>query len=191
MLLSMLAMMDEPSDRAFFESLYLQYRRLIYAVVKKYLSDDAGREDAIQDCLLRLMEKLTVLRSLEHHALTAYVAAAAKNCALNQLRRQQREAQELPDLDPPQGGRPVEELLLLWERRSMLGEVLSRLGQRSYLLLTGRYLLGLSDAELASQLGCTPASVRMALTRARREALALLEQAEPGRTGSIKSDRRK
>ena len=35
-------------------------------------------------------------------------------------------------------------------------------------LLYGKYLMDLSDAELAQMLGCKPSSVRMKLTRARR-----------------------
>lgn len=43
-------------------------------------------------------------------------------------------------------------------------------------LLAGKYLLGLSDAELAEQYGCRPDSIRMKLTRARRQALKILRE---------------
>lgn len=49
-----------------------------------------------------------------------------------------------------------------------------QLDDRSKLLLEGKYILGKSDEELAEELSKKPASVRMALTRARQCAISFL-----------------
>lgn len=42
------------------------------------------------------------------------------------------------------------------------------------MVLEGRYFLELSDDELARQFGCKPGSIRVKLTRARRNALKIM-----------------
>lgn len=42
------------------------------------------------------------------------------------------------------------------------------------MVLEGRYFLGLTDEELAQLFGCKPGSVRVKLTRARRNALKIM-----------------
>ena len=57
------------------------------------------------------------------------------------------------------------------EQLDALRRVWPRLSEADQLLLSGRYILGLDDRELARLAGCKPGSVRMKLTRARRNAL--------------------
>ena len=63
------------------------------------------------------------------------------------------------------------------ERREALLAKFRELPEPERQPLFGRYMLDLTDAELAAMLGCKPASVRMKLTRARR---ALLEKLREG-----------
>ena len=43
-------------------------------------------------------------------------------------------------------------------------------------LLAGKYILRMSDAELAEEFCCSPDSIRMKLTRARRRALEMMKE---------------
>ena len=45
---------------------------------------------------------------------------------------------------------------------------------RDWMLLEGKYLIGLSDQELGRMYGCSKESVRMALTRAKQKARQIL-----------------
>ena len=58
----------------------------------------------------------------------------------------------------------IEEMVRRW----------SQLDERSKHLLEGKYILGKSDEALAEELSINPASVRMALTRARQNAYQIL-----------------
>ena len=53
----------------------------------------------------------------------------------------------------------------------------SRLGERDWYVLEARYIAGCSDQEIAATLGCGTDSVRPLLSRARRRAKAVLEDA--------------
>ena len=44
------------------------------------------------------------------------------------------------------------------------------------ILLEGKYILGLSDEELAAEFDCSPNSIRMKLTRARRQVIKLVKE---------------
>ena len=48
--------------------------------------------------------------------------------------------------------------------------------KRDWDILFGKYIMGYSDKELAVQRGCSQDSIRMALTRARRNARKLLDE---------------
>ena len=71
-------------------------------------------------------------------------------------------ASEAPSLD---------ELVILKERSSSLHNIWLHLSEDDQLLLYGKYVIDLSDQELARLIGCKPSSIRMKLTRARRKAL--------------------
>lgn len=71
------------------------------------------------------------------------------------------------------------ELLLSQEKAVALVKIWTDLDQRSQYLLEARYILGKSHSEIAEDLGIKVASVRMALTRARKKAYILMvRQAE-------------
>jgi len=56
-----------------------------------------------------------------------------------------------------------------------LSRIWTQLDERTRYLLEGYYILDLSAAEMARELNIKPASLRMALTRARKTAYQLLQ----------------
>lgn len=75
---------------------------------------------------------------------------------------------------PNEERRQMEEYMISKEEIDELVRRWPQLDDRSKLLLEGKYILGKSDEELAEELSIKPASVRMALTRARQCAYQLL-----------------
>ena len=67
----------------------------------------------------------------------------------------------------------LENLVLRWEETEDLAEVLDQLSEENRALLDKRYFMGMTAQEIAEEQGKRPGSVRMALTRARREVLRL------------------
>lgn len=77
-------------------------------------------------------------------------------------------------------GPSLDDMMILVERKAQLSRIWCRLSEEHRMLLEGRYILGISDEELAKQLHCKSSSIRMKLTRARRAASQLLINEESG-----------
>lgn len=68
-----------------------------------------------------------------------------------------------------------EDLYEKQEELEALAHVISKLPERDKALLESKYILQLSDKEIAKELDLAPQSVRSFLTRARRKAYAILK----------------
>ena len=71
-------------------------------------------------------------------------------------------------------GETMDSLVLLSEQAEQLWKIWPKLTEDERFLLEGKYILGYSDQQMAVSLKCSPGSIRMKLTRARRRAMKLL-----------------
>ena len=163
-----LAIRDD-DDRAYMTRLFVKYQRLMYRTIYDILVDKWATEDVLQTTLLRLIDHLDTLRRLEPEGLAGYIAAACRHTAYNVLRHNRRHPQ-VPLEDAPD----MDELLSRRVELNALARVWPRLDEDTRWLLEARYILDYSDSELAREMGVKPTSVRMALTRARKKARAML-----------------
>ena len=174
---------EDETEQQFILSLYEQYKYIMQKTAKEFASASMPAEDLIQEALVKLIEKAPVLMGLEDRALASYIVHTVRNTAIDRLRRGRTDEKYL---DPrglteeteaaQQTQRPFEEDVLRTLQADAFRRVFAQLPERTQLLLRGKYQLALEDAELAQLLGCKQDSVRMLLTRARRQALALLEK---------------
>lgn len=158
-------------DQAYFQELYRQYRRFLYYCAGQLTEDRELQEDLVQDTLVRLLRCIPTLRQLNAARMAAYLHTAVKNVYIDHCRRN---AQTLP-LEPQTlealGARTdPKDYTAKWDAQILR----TRLSQREWFLLEARYITGASDEEIAATLGCTPDSVRVLLSRARRRAKQLL-----------------
>ena len=79
---------EDPSDREFMLWLYQEFKKLMLATVRQYVSNPSDCEDIIQDCLVKLIEKIPVLREKKRCVLCCYVVYTIRNASINYLRRQ-------------------------------------------------------------------------------------------------------
>lgn len=172
---------ENESDREFMSRLYTDYKLLMFSSIKKIINDQDVAEDLIQDVLVKLIEKIELLRDFEPKRLTSYVVTASKNHARNYIRSLHRnDVVSVDDLsyDPPSTV-VLEDLVV---SKMLLERMLKgwpELPESVQELLERKYILFQSDEEIAMALGVKPGSVRMKLTRARKAALAMLEEPEP------------
>ena len=68
-----------------------------------------------------------------------------------------------------------EDLYIRKEELAELAETINKLSEKDRILLESKYILMLSDKEIAEELNIAPSSVRSCLTRARRRAYAILK----------------
>ena len=164
-------------DRLFLDDLFRRYQRLMFQTVFRITENLWDTEDIIQIVVIKLTEKLHLLRSMDNPRLSAYLVTACRNTALTYLREVQRRA-ECPysdalavqpqdvEVQPPRSD--ADERLLAFRRAWRV------LDQRTKYILYSRYLEKKSFQEIASSLNIQPKSARMALTRAKRKAKAAI-----------------
>ena len=191
MLPTVITEMENVSDRQFMADVYENYHRLMYRTAAKCAADRDEQDEAVQDALVRLIAKVSLLRELDRPRLAAYIVRTVRNTALTRMDSQNREKQWTvgTDIDTitteADDSRPPEDLLLRGELQEDFRQVWAGLPERDKLVLESRYIFHESSGELAQRLGCQPDSVRMALTRARRAVITELERRqghEPART---------
>lgn len=171
---------EDESDREFMVSLYLQYEKLMYSTIRKVTQDSWLVDDIFQSTLEKLIDKIYLLKKLNRDRLVNYLIVASRNTAYNICQAQARNLAE--DIERYIGeassncvGANIEDLIILQNQLESLYTIWERLDARSRYLLEAKYILEMSDTEIGENLKIKPQSVRMALTRARKNALTLIE----------------
>lgn len=174
-----LAIEDE-SDRAFMTALFIQYQKLMYSTILKVTTDAWLADDIFQITLENLIKKIDLLKNLDRDHLVNYILVASRNTAYNVSQHQRRElARYDPEChadDYSLNGFNVEDYVIEKSQSSVLHSIWSKLDSRTKFILESKYILEKTDSEIAKDLGIEPASVRMALSRARRKAQDLMEK---------------
>lgn len=169
------------SEYKFINEFYENNKKLIYYLVVQCGVEGAEVEDVVQDIVLRLMNyipSLVKIRSNKNQ-MAKYIAQTVKSVCIDRNRAQKsRQLAVIPVemieaiyKDLPDRTEIPEHITAQWD----VDYLRKKLPRRDWDLLSGKYIIGYSDHELASRLGCTQESVRMALTRARRNARKILE----------------
>lgn len=172
----LLLTIENESDREFMADIFERYSHLMYYKIRNVVHDPWAVDDILQTTVEKLIDKVQTLRKLREDQLASYVATAARNNAYTYLRNKKEflcfDATEVVDTYD------IESAVLRKEDINRLAELWNALNERDQYFLSSRYILGMSTKEIAAELGIKPESVRMALTRARREAYRLLEDTD-------------
>ena len=173
----------QPDDQEFILCIYEQFKRIMFSTAKKYVADITVVEDLVQDAIVKLLSKISTLRRLSQGSLSAYIVITVRNISINYLKHQNIVDHHCADSEfnyddteyQPYTPSP-EEILLINEKKNEFRKVFDLLPDKDQDVLRGKYILGLTDMELAELYGCKVNSIRMVLTRARRNALAVMTE---------------
>ena len=88
MLTLYLAILGSEADRERFALLYEAHERRVYAVALKILGNPSQAEDAAQQTWLQVLRNWDRVNALEWEAAAKYLAVAAKNTALDLLKKE-------------------------------------------------------------------------------------------------------
>lgn len=179
----MFAIITDLDDRAFMTDLHKDYYGLVRSAVYKVTRDTDHQEDLINDTFVKLIGKISVLRTLNCCRLAAYVVYTSRGVSINFIKHrevQNRHAfygleEDLVETvaDPRE---TVEDQVVYFEERENLWKTILRLPERDKDLLYFKYVLEMHDTEISEKLNISPASVRQYLTRARRGAKRLINE---------------
>lgn len=170
-----------PSECAFFYEFYEKYKKLIYHLVMQYETKSSDIDDLLQDVVLRLMNYIPTLMKIGDSPSRAanYIALTVKSVYVDRFRAKRSEncvvlpvgiLEEIYE-DSPSRSASRDLIAAQWDVELLR----KKLPKRDWDILLGKYIMGYSDKELAVQCGCSQDSIRMALTRARRNARKLLD----------------
>ena len=79
---------ENDDDRDFMTNLFLKYQRLMYSEIYNLTHDAWSTEDIMQSTLVKLIDKIPLLRSLNRNQLVNYIITASKNTAINYLKKE-------------------------------------------------------------------------------------------------------
>lgn len=165
---------EDADSREFMEQLYVKYSKLIYSQVYKLTRDSYEVEEIVQESLVNLIEKVDLLQTLPRDRLVNYLISTARYTGYAFFRKK-RKVEEIPieedetvlfDKEAFQNG--LDELMIQKMESEQLYQVWLRLRKRDQLILNMKYILDQSNEEIAEVLGVKPGSIRMLLTRAKR-----------------------
>lgn len=172
----------DPDDRSFMESLYIDYSRLMYSEIYKIIGEDQTAEDILQESLIKLADKVSLLSTLDRPRRINYIITTVRNMSRNYLRKQS--GISICSLDDENSNiaatisdeSNVEDIIILYYEKCNFEKAWAKLDETSRTLLEGKYILEKDNTELGKILGVKPSSIRMMLTRARRKALKLIKE---------------
>ena len=178
-----MALCNDEDSSQFFRALYEQYKPLMYNIALRYIKDPSSAEELVHDAIVKLIEKEDTIVKLERCTLTAYIVYTIRNLSMNYLRRKNLEHRYFADVEISSNQFKIvdntplpEEVVMMSERRENFIKIWNTLPDATRTLLEGKYILGLSDNELAIEFCCSPNSIRMKLTRARRQVIKLVKE---------------
>jgi len=182
-LVTIIAALESDDDKAFMLNLYKDYYGLVRKTVYNIILDPDNVEDLINDTFIKLIEKISLLRTLESCRLAAYVVYTSRSVAINHIKHksvQRKHAYYGGDTDltekMPDIGSSIEERIIRQEEVKEMERAVLRLPEKYKDLLYFKYILEMHDREIAEILQIDPDSVRQYLTRARREAKKLMDK---------------
>ena len=176
-----LAAITSEVERAFMTDIYIKYSDFMKKKAAALLSSEVEAEELVQDVFTRMIEKAEVVMSVDQKKLPSYLMSAVKNTAMNRYRRRNVEKKYFTEVEEEEAIEWVrdeaplpEDIYMQKERASELAKALKKIPEKDRRILEDKYILEMSDAEIAEQFGVSATSVRSYLTRARRKAYAIM-----------------
>lgn len=168
------------NDKAFFQQFYEDNRKFLYYIAMRYTGNASECDDLVQNSLLRLMNNISTLREINRCKTATYIVLTVRTAYLDSEKLKRKENLIFMDDESLEAlmverllSRDSENAISSKETIDKLKKVLS---PREWCVLEGKYILGLSQQELAKLIGVAPDSVRMVLHRARTKAKVILEE---------------
>jgi RNA polymerase sigma-70 factor, ECF subfamily len=164
-------------DRAAFEELYGRFGRPVLSLALRRLRDRGRAEDATQEVFAAIWRAAATYRP-ERGPGAPWIYAVARNAIVNQTRIRLELATELPDSPSEEPG-PAEHAESEWVSWRV-HRALEELPDQQRTLVELAYWSGLSQAEIASQLGIPLGTVKTRTRAALARLAKLLEHEQLG-----------
>jgi RNA polymerase sigma-70 factor (ECF subfamily) len=164
-----LALSAQTGSPAAFRELYLRFFDPVYAYMKAALADAHEAEDKTQEVFMKLLQALPNYQAQAGTPFRGWLFRIVRNEAISHMRKHGRvEVEEPARIDRRQEEREPAELDVGWLTDSDLLLLVERLPAIQRQVITLRYVIGLSNKEIATVIDSTPQAVGQMHYRARR-----------------------
>lgn len=169
MLTTYLLMLGSEEDRERFTLLYEAHEKRLYAIALKVLGDPTRAEDAAQQAWLQVLRNWERVNALDWDAAAKYLAVAAKNAALDLLKKEKWTTSMPEEWDPP--APEVDQ----GEYERLVSLILS-LPEAYRRILELKFVEEESNREIARRLGLKESTVSTKVHRGRKLLLDAMER---------------
>ena len=152
MLICLLAMMDDESDRRKFTIIFNQYHVRMEQVAMHILPEQKDAEDAVQNAFVQVIRHFEKIDEIPCEELLYWLISITKNEALMIRRRKQR-VTALEDWDAAAASADTD-----MDYQSVIA-LFARLPETYRAVLEMKYLVGCTDREIAQHLGISERSL--------------------------------
>ena len=186
MLVLLMAQLDD-DDRDFMLKIYKNYYSYARKKIYDITHDHEKIEDLVDDVFVKLIEKISKIRTLSSCNLTSYVVSTIRSVSIDYNKHKNVESKYMYYSDDAEltgdflnniedDSESSLEKLIQQEEAEFISDAISKLPQNQQDVLYFKYILEMSDEEIAKILDIASDSVRQCLTRARRNAKKLMEK---------------
>lgn len=159
MLPILLAALERPLDKAVFIQFYETNKTGLYRYALSLLRDPSQAEDVLQTAWLACIQHADTFFAVPPEKRLSWMAVIVRNAALNLLRREQRYTEWDDAWDPPA---PED-----GDSRG-IAEIIRSMPEQYRTILELKFLLELSDKEIARRVHLSPTAVSTRISRGRK-----------------------
>ena len=181
-MLAIISAIENDREREFITRIYLKYYKKMINKAFYIVHNEAEAEEIVQEVFVKLIEHVQDLMRMDPIKVPVYVMVTVKNISINhwndakkENERQTLVADDELDLWLADEKALPEDVYIHAEELEKLEESLQLLPEKDRMVLESKYILELSDEEIAKELHIKAHSVRSYLTRARRKAYAIMK----------------
>lgn len=180
MLPIIISAIENPDDRDLMTDFYTKYKALMYSEAQKHLDIPEDVEDAVYEALTKIIDKMEVFRELKLWQRVQYALTTIRNLSYIMLKKSNHFTfvsfddleYDIPADDGYSAEKSVEDKMF----RMHIKQVWNEINLEDRMLLEQKYILQWKDEEIAVFLGIKPQSVRMRLTRVKRNVVLEMQK---------------
>lgn len=180
MLPIVISAIESVEDRDLMTAFYISYKALMFSEARKHLNIEEDIEDAVYEALARIIDKMVIFRQLQPKQRLRYALTCVRNiCYVSLKRKSIITTVSFDDADTELFEDASQRFETVVENKLLIEHIRSIwccLDCDARMLMEQKYVLYWSDEELAELLGIKTQSVRMRLTRAKRELMSQLQK---------------
>lgn len=177
MMMFYLAVINDVESRKTFEYYYVTYRKAMFYAAYSVLGDTYEAEDAVHNAFVSISKNINVLLNADENDGKCYCVKAAKNAALNIVRKNSRNNTELSieDLYDVPDDRSFEKMMADAQYEDIL-DIIRNMDAAYRDVLYMRYVMDMTVEQISDTLDRKLSTVKQQLVRGKKILIHRLEE---------------